>query len=256
MSGLPERARVGLLIKPLAFFCVGSGMPSLEADITFYTMPIMAPDGPVEIKVIPGSTVKGVLRSSASRICHLLGLRSCKELRPEFISKAHEEGVCDVCALFGYPGSNSPSPLETTDFYLVPREEKAIEIFEKGLMSSLVASSAGREAFRTLTRIRLWDKSLTVAPGGLFTLEVLNPMWLFYGEIRLYRGLLEARGARLSWENACKLLMAAIAEMRFYCLGKKTMVDAKIVGQEGLYVEGPVASILYDGLRRWAHESI
>jgi len=59
------------------------------------------------IPIIPGTSIKGMMRMNATRIAHLFGLEACTEIRPDKIAKAHEEINCAVCGLFGAPNRKS-----------------------------------------------------------------------------------------------------------------------------------------------------
>jgi len=113
---------------------------------------------------IPASSFKGALRSSASRISESYGFKSCGEIRPERIKERHEEigRVCDVCELFGYPGSATPSLLIFSDFLPVNCVETLIT-----------------------TRIRIDDRSMRAAEGALFSIEYVPSGCEFVGMIEL-----------------------------------------------------------------------
>jgi CRISPR/Cas system CSM-associated protein Csm3 (group 7 of RAMP superfamily) len=122
-----------ILAKPVVLGCVGSSFRGvLGFDIEFYRKG--------ETICIPGSSLKGALRSSASRIARAYGFDSCSEVRPERMKP------CDVCKLFGGPG---------------------------GLPSLLVGDLEPTGHLQTLiiTRVKIDDKSLRAEEGGLYTQE-------------------------------------------------------------------------------------
>ena len=166
---------------------------------------------------IPGSSFKGALRSSASRIAKAYSFSSCGEVRPELIHKG-DSNVCDVCELFGIPGSRVPSTLIVSD--LNPLNE--VE-------------------FIPLTRIRLEDISLKAAEGALFTTEYC-PCAEFKGMLTLRRGANRLLG----------LLLVSLAELRLGRFGKSSIIDLKIEKDRELReVLDPRWHPLLDELEEW-----
>jgi CRISPR/Cas system CSM-associated protein Csm3 (group 7 of RAMP superfamily) len=122
-----------IFVKPVTLGCVGSSVRAvLGPDIEFYRRG--------DTICIPGSSLKGALRSSASRVARVYGFESCDEVRPEHMKP------CDVCKLFGGPG---------------------------GLPSLLVGDLEPVEQTQRIiiTRVKINDKSLRAEEGGLYTQE-------------------------------------------------------------------------------------
>ncbi|MCX8202048.1 MAG: RAMP superfamily CRISPR-associated protein, partial [Candidatus Caldarchaeum sp.] len=97
-------------LKPLSLLTVGSpATVELWADIPFYKL--NDPDKNEPVTVIPASTVKGVLRSSLTRVAESFGFRCCD---------THQEcKACICCELFG--SSDFPSKIFVDDFVATSR---------------------------------------------------------------------------------------------------------------------------------------
>lgn len=146
---------------------------------------------------IPGSSVKGALRSAASKIAEAYGFSCCGEINPDRIKESHKGGICDVCRLFGYPGMEFRSPLIVTDF-----------------MADKVQTVA-------LTRVTINDKTNTAEEHKLYTMEHVLPGVEFKGTIKLMKKA----------KDLLPLLLLAIAELRTGRFGRRSVVDAKIEGE-------------------------
>jgi len=174
---------------------------------------------------IPGSSFKGALRSSASRIAEAYGFASCGETLVDRLHKQVGEvgfSTCAVCHVFGYPGSGF-SKIVVDDF--LPHGQK-IQVYR-------------------VTRVGLDDTLLTKSEHKLYTVEVAPPNTIFEGTIEVEDSL-EGDGL--------KLLMLALAELRLGRIGKSTTVDLRIVeGLEALdAVLGNDAARPFKGLGEWA----
>ncbi len=200
------RFRLKLRSKTLITVSTGISYTS-GADIPFFR----SPNGKY---IIPGSTVKGVLRRCANRVAPLLGLTSCGEIEPSKIWKRHAEmaksgiqlleldgrRVCHVCHLMGAPGIIR-SRLHVPQFTCKLEEPPII-----------------------YTRIRIDDRSLTVSEGGLFTLEAFPPDTEFEPshDVVIYAKDEE----EAIWSQ--NLFLAAVADLRYEVIGRGAMVDVKI----------------------------
>ncbi|MBC7092212.1 MAG: hypothetical protein H5T50_09970, partial [Nitrososphaeria archaeon] len=151
-------------LRPAGLSSVGWIYPlQVSVDVPFIRKGIKSDDGIIYKYYIPGSSIKGALRSSASRISNAFGFKSCGEINVESIRKAHEKnGLCDVCRLFGYPGSSEASLIYISDFDLVNDVE------------TLVTSG-----------IRIDDATGKVAEGALFMIEKMPVNAEFLGRISL-----------------------------------------------------------------------
>lgn len=212
--------RFNVRLKSLGLFCIGWSHPSvLGPDIQFIRETTY--DGDVRI-YIPGSSLKGALRSSASRIAQNYGFTSCGEVKPEFIEEAHIKiEICDVCDLFGYPKSNTLSPLIVSNL-------KATEVIEPS----------------ALTRVRIDDRSMRAAEGALFTVEYVPPGSEFIGDIRLINPT----------EKRAALLLLSLADLRHGRFGRGSQpIDIKIEDAqelENLFKRSPWFSLLSE-LKEW-----
>lgn len=214
-----------VLLKSATLLTVGGGVPEvLGADVVFVKMPGENGAEPY----IPGSSVKGSLRTSATRIAGHYGFTACGEIEPARIKRAHStKGICDVCRLFGYPdqrGGDS-SPLFVSDFKLVA----------SGVESVLV------------TRVGLDRKRLVALEGALYTVEHLPPGTLFEGFI----------GLREEAIGLLPLLLLGMAELRTSAFGHRSLVDMKIedAGLLDKYVQDKWRPLL-QGLREWLWEGV
>ena len=184
--------RYTVKLRNLNLLTVGSAYPRLTtADIT--TVRIGG------VPVIPGSSFKGSLRTSAHRAASKVNRTSCGEIEPRKIVEAHKRmgRRCDVCSLFGMPG-----PGATSD--------------SKVIVSALYPSSGVETA--TLTRVSISPVKGKAERGGLFSLEVVPLCTTFEGEIILLD------------DSYKDLLLASLDEMRNNTIGKGSLLDLKVEG--------------------------
>ena len=218
-----------LRLRAVSLLTVGWGVPDvLGADIVHARKLKLEEAGKraAEVLYVPGSSVKGALRTAASRVAAAYGFTSCGEVRPELIAEAHANGPCDVCRLFGYPGDepSAASRVWVGDFNPV------------GELRTVIVA-----------RVALDDRTLTAAEGALYSVEHLLPGSEFEGEVRVY----EDAG------NLIPLLLLAIAELRTWRFGRGAVVDAKV--EDGGALDGVVEAKwrpLLDELRNWLWEGV
>jgi len=219
--------RFKLRLRAATLLTVGWGVPDvLGADIVHARKLRVEGSGASEVLYIPGSSVKGALRTAASRVAAAYGFTSCGETRPELIAKAHAGGPCDVCRLFGYPGDDlsAASRVWVSDF-----------------------NPVGEPRTVTVVRVGLDDRTLTAREGVLYSMEHLLPGSEFEGEVRVDE---DAR-------NLVPLLLLAIAELRTGRFGRRSVVDARIV-DDGV-LDGAVEARwrpLLGELRSWLWEGV
>lgn len=221
-------------VKTLGLATVGWSHPmALEADIPFSRMASVTESSREDPKFtiyIPGSSFKGALRSSASRIAHAYGFTSCGAVRPEAIERAHGSGsACDVCRLFGYPKARyfdathpevrGSSPLIISDLKPLKAPETTVA-----------------------TKIRVEDSTLKVARGALFRVEHVLPTTEFKGEIWVLTSERELLG----------LLLLAMANFRLSSFGRRSIADLRVENVEELekYLDSKWLPLLSD-LKRW-----
>lgn len=175
---------------------------------------------------IPGSSVKGALRTAASRVAAAYGFSSCSEVRPERMEAAHKGAACDVCRLFGYP-SRDPSTaslLFVSDFNPVGGVEPI-----------------------SVARVALDDKTLTTMRWALYIMEHLPPGAEFEGEVRVNEAS----------KSLLPLLLLAIAELRTGRFGRRSICDAKVVDGGALDAHmGQRWLPLLEKLREWLWEGV
>jgi CRISPR/Cas system CSM-associated protein Csm3 (group 7 of RAMP superfamily) len=224
--------RFKLRLRAVTLLTVGWGIPDvLGADIVHARKLALEKLEGSKVRVaeriyIPGSSVKGVLRTAASRVAAAYGFTSCGETRPDLIAKAHAGVPCDVCKLFGYPEDDpsAASRIWVSDFDLVGGAGKTVVV-----------------------RVALDNKTLTARQGALYSMEHLLPGSEFEGEIRVDE----------SARELIPLLLLAIAELRTGRFGRRSVVDARVV--DGGALDGAVEARwrpLLGELRSWLWEGV
>jgi CRISPR/Cas system CSM-associated protein Csm3 (group 7 of RAMP superfamily) len=224
--------RFKLRLRAVTLLTVGWGIPDvLGADIVHARKLALEKLEGSKVRVaeriyIPGSSVKGILRTAASRVAAAYGFTSCGETRPELIAKAHAGAPCDVCKLFGYP-SDDPSAASRVwvgDF-----------------------NPVGMPRDITVARVGLDDRTLTAREGALYSMQHLLPGSEFEGEVRLDE----------SARDLVPLLLLAIAELRTGRFGRRSVVDAKV--EDSGILDGAVGDRwrpLLNELRWWLWEGV
>ncbi len=140
---------------------------------------------------IPGSSLKGALRSAATRIARAYGFTSCGKIEASEIGSCS----CDVCTLFGKPSETLASQL-------------IVEDLESKLGGRLIP----------ITRVTLEDKTQRAKEGYLYTQEHAC-LEEFEGRVILIRPEKRLQG----------LLLLAMAELRTGRIGKDTIMDLKLI---------------------------
>ncbi|MEM4328618.1 MAG: RAMP superfamily CRISPR-associated protein, partial [Candidatus Caldarchaeum sp.] len=161
--------KIVLSLKPVGLFSLGFTHPrALGPDVSFAAKPVLLNGKTSYIPYIPGSSVKGALRSAATRIAghdpqalhaqaNTLGFTSCNES----LSKLMRE--CDVCNLFGKPGI----------------------IYPKVFFGDFNCEKPPKP--RVLTKVGIEDKSSTASEHALYSIEYITPQTIFKGEISYMR---------------------------------------------------------------------
>ncbi|MEM1520653.1 MAG: RAMP superfamily CRISPR-associated protein [Nitrososphaerota archaeon] len=135
-------------LKALGLLLVGGVSPTVMlSDISFHRT--RDPLRGIYRPTIPGSSVKGVLRSSLSRVAHSLNMRVCSDWPQSYDD-------CDSCYLFGAPGTGGS--VRVSDFVV---EERTF----------------------TLTHVSLDDETGTARGAALYTSEYVMPGTIFRGRI-------------------------------------------------------------------------
>ncbi|MEM1973023.1 MAG: RAMP superfamily CRISPR-associated protein [Nitrososphaerota archaeon] len=146
--------RFDVELKSLGLFLVGGPTPiHTHLDITVHRT--RDPDKNVYVPTIPGSSVKGVLRSSLSRVAHAFGIKVCGDW-----PQASDD--CDSCYLFGAPGSEGR--VWVSDF-------------------------TGERSTVSLTHVSLDDSAGTAREMALYTSEYVKPGSIFKGRIEYNGGV-------------------------------------------------------------------
>jgi CRISPR/Cas system CSM-associated protein Csm3 (group 7 of RAMP superfamily) len=215
--------RLTIQLKTLGLATVGWSHPGpVKADIMFARR--YRYDGAYTV-YIPGTSFKGALRSSASRIAEAYGFTSCGETLVRHVHQTSGEvdfETCAVCHLFGYPGKG-PSKILVDD--LIPLENRNVDIYK-------------------VTHVGLDDTTLTRAEHKLYTVEVIPPHTIFEGSIEVDDSVSG---------GGVKLLMISLAELRLGRFGKNATVDLKVAdGFDQLVgILGPEEARRFEGLGEW-----
>lgn len=193
---------ISLKIKSKSVLMVGSGKPSWNPilHLVFFKLPKISENGKDTQEIrIPGTTIKGLIRTSATRIAQLLGMTACGEINPSKISEKHQDHkLCDVCRIFGSPGY--PSKVEVSNAKMIYPTEPFL-----------------------LTRISIDEKTGTKVEGALFTMEVLPPSSVFKCTIDAHN--LDRREAML--------LLTSIFNLKFIPFGRGSLVDVEVKFEKG-----------------------
>ena len=171
---------------------IGSGGLTLasKADVSFLRIKMMDRK---RVLFIPGSTLKGVLRTSLIRTAHLLGFENVNTSV--------------------YPGEESLSNDVVTSLFGAPRKFKS---------KITVDSCTLKESTHLITHVRINDKSKTAKEGGLFTVEYL-PIGSSF-EVRI-------EGNDLSLDES-RALFLSILELKYERIGKSGLVDVEIIKEK------------------------
>ena len=210
-----------LELKAVTLLTVGGGVPELfGADAVF----IRVPEASGKYKLyVPGSSVKGALRSAASRIAKQYGFESCGEVEPGRIARAHSKRVCDVCALFGYPNrpGGEKSPLTISNF-------EPLESLDRKLT--------------TITHVSIDEKRAVAREWALYVAEYIVPGVRFRGHVSIDH----------TSKELLPLLLLAIAELRTGRFGRRSIIDLRIVDDKELnkHVDQKWIGLL-ESLREW-----
>lgn len=189
------------------------------SDVPFYR----SPGGRF---AIPGSSIKGVLRTLATNLAKEYGLSAIDTINPSILQSSNN----DVALLFGKPGLSLPV-VRISTFYPVDNVEPVV-----------------------LTRIKINEKTGRVEERALFEVEYLPPCTVFSGRIYLNVGLLERQCNNANKvEKLVTLFFKALKFLRFNRLGRGDSVyDVKVVNVDDLEKElsarGFSDKVLFDTL--------
>jgi len=142
--------------------------------------------------VIPGSTIKGSLRTAVIRVARILGLNVCNEVDPELI-KLYCRPDDVLLKMFGKPGDSSPSRLIVEPFTV-----------------------KGKAITTVLKHVSIERDSLKARKGALYSSEYIVPCTLFEGKMILdLRGLDVDEASRM-----LELLLLALLELEDIGIGR------------------------------------
>lgn len=229
--------KVSLLIETKGLSSFGDVKVEYGADLI--TTRVYVPSLNMEIPIIPGTQVKGCLRTAATSIHNILAEKNVISWNTKYFSKClgslkNPCRKCLVCTVFGYSGA-SQTPLYVTNFYPV-KADKVREIVSHSLIDALQKADywlIPETVF--ITRTRIDDDKGTVHPGALYTYEHIYPGTLFYGEVHLHRNLLvsgEVRELGRLYFEASILVLASIAQLNYVTIGRNSICSFKIIKVE------------------------
>ncbi|MEM1558298.1 MAG: RAMP superfamily CRISPR-associated protein [Thermoproteota archaeon] len=170
---------------------VGSGGLTLitKADVPFVRIKTVDDN---RVLFIPGSTVKGVLRTALIRTAHLFGHKVSPSVYP--VGKPLSNDI--VVSLFGGPSQ--------------PRSKITVD-------SCIIEDSTN-----VVNHVRIDDKSKTAEEEGLFSVEYLPIGSSFKVKIE---------GHNLNLEES-RALFLSILELKYERFGKSGLVDVSIIKDE------------------------
>lgn len=208
MSGRVVSLKLKLRVRKKLNLGAGGIPLKVRADIT---LPRIRGDEGEQI-LVPGSTIKGVLRTSLVRVAPLLGYSEVNTtVNP---SEVVQQDI--VTRLFGKPGDGVSSKVQ-------------------------VESLFARTDSEVLTHVKIDDKTLTAEEGGLFSREYIP----IGGEICALVKVLEPS------EEELRALMMALLNLRYERIGKASVVDVEILEAHGIeeYLSDPIIKRIYDEVR-------
>ncbi|MEM0290291.1 MAG: RAMP superfamily CRISPR-associated protein [Metallosphaera sp.] len=201
-------------------------------------------DIPMTKLIFPGSTLKGVMRTSLHlaikeweeelkeelRKENKEMLTSCGEIDPAFIGVAHandKKGTCDVCSLFGFPSPNAQGRGKVSVHLEVSDRLEKVERY-------------------TLTRVKINDSTQTSEKGSLFTQEVYRPGTVFKFRIEL----------NSNDEKDLLMVLLSLYYLRLYRVGRGGMVDLRLLNNENELCTscGELTKKLIKALKSWMTE--
>lgn len=152
-------------------------------------------DIPLNPMTMPASSIKGAMRTAVSYAINVLHLLQGYTSCGEI--RPEKLDRCDVCSLFGYPNARDSGCF-------------VIEVNEK------------KDVKKTyITRISINDKTQTANKGSLFTQEIV-PANEEFSFVIYYRCDL----------RLFKLLLYSLLALRYWRLGRNSMVDVKVNNAE------------------------
>ncbi len=195
--------KIEVVLKSVSLVIVGGQTPvGMITDVPFYRTPNNR-------LVIPGSTIKGVLRTISSTLAPSFGLSSCCTIKPEDMKD------CDICEIFGRSGI-SLSALRVTSFKPV-NEPKTDYI----------------------TRVKINEKTGKAEEKALYNVEIVPPCTEFKGVISIYEGGLSKP------KESLLLVLNAINMVRFNRLGRgDSIFDVRVENIDA--VEGKLRELGLD----------
>lgn len=231
-------ARVVIIMELLGTGLWGAGRETFEADATTYRMFRLGADQRAPgLPVVPGSYLKGLLRTAAYKIAGLLinaGILVGIDPAAQGCWIGSTCGKCVVCRVFGSSGRHQ-SPLYVSPLYPVRREvlnrlKDALwhELDVDELLSRLDLLAEPNLTY--LAHVRIDDRCGKAAEGGLFVIEGVEPTAVFLGEVKLYEAFLPGDG--LDLVRALRLILLSLAQLNYSFVGRRTRAKISVLKHE------------------------
>jgi len=167
---------------------------------------------------IPGTTLKGVLRTSLIKSANLLGYKVNYHIDPNELISSDDI----VTRLFGAP------------------HDKYSKVYVDPILIDNIET-------QVLTHISIDDKIGIVKEGSLFTVEYIPPGI----EIETY-----IRGRKLSIEEARALFMS-ILELNYERIGKAGLINVRIIESDSNVpeeiIKDDIIKTIWEGIKLWVY---
>jgi len=198
-----------------------------------------------EVPFIPGSQIKGSLRSIAVSVYKLLLNRGIVTLGSKVFTKCMGAlktsmttgGMCDECLVglvFGYSGVQV-SPLRVSNFYPIRVDANIDVLRAKKLYESLSCGDTwDKPPIEYVTRVRIDRCSGVSKEGALYTYEHIPCHTRFLGEIEFSKEILDSNikgglNASQVYVEGLRLILASLAQLNYEYIGRRTRCKVTIL---------------------------
>ena len=235
-------ARLAIILELAGTGLWGAGKETFEADMTTYKLPYLTESNEVlKLPAIPGSYIKGLLRTVAYKIAGLLinaGLVDGVDPIAQRCWVGSTCGKCVVCQIFGSSGQYQSS-VYVSHFYPVKKEALAQlknVLWHEFDVDELVNSqlSLTRLNLTQLAHVKIDNRSWKAEEGGLFVIERVKPKATFLGEIRLYKAFIPSNN--LSLLHALRLILLSLAQLNYTFVGRRTRAKISLLKYKPLQI--------------------
>jgi len=216
-----RKVTLKLRLTTRTFLTIGSGVPPepIGPDIILANISH-------EKVILPSSTLKGVLRKSFIKVSKFLDEPTCESLDVKEMETKHNElrkagKTCITCEVFGGPG------------------------IEGMLMVEPLVLEEGVSRLMDFTHVSIDDRYGRAARGRLFTVEYIIPNSNLTTNIHL-----KLPDDMEKATHYLRLLLLALANLRYERIGRGGLVDVHLTEAEGIdaFLSDNVVKELYDSL--------